>query len=256
MDSRIATIARCTLLEAMRTRLPALVLVTQLALLAASFFVETIAVVEGDRMQTGFYASGMRLAAVFIAAIYVLVSVTREFNDKGLDVLLALDLPRSHYILGKLMGFLAIAALIAIAAALPLAWLAPLTAVAAWATSLAVELAVVVALALFAIITLNQLTPAASFVLAFYLLARSLTAVRLMSAQPLTGADELSHQAIRFMVETLALVVPPLDAWTQTAWLVNESAAWSVALPLLALGALYVALLAAATIFDFYRKNF
>jgi len=256
MDSRIATIARCTLLEAMRTRLPALVLGTLLALLAASFFIETIAVVEGDRLQAGFYASGMRLAAVFIAAVYVLVSVAREFNDKGLDVLLALDLPRSHYILGKLAGFLAIAALMAVAAALPLAWFAPLPAVAMWAASLAVELAIVVALALFAIVTLSQLTPAASFVLAFYLLARSLTAVRLMSAHPQTGADTLSHQVIRFMVETLALFVPALDAWTQTAWLVNGPATWSAILPLLGFGALYVVLLAAATMFDFYRKNF
>ena len=256
MDSRITAIARYTLIEAMRTRLPALVLVTLLALLAASFFMETIAVVEGNRLQAGFYAAGVRLASVFIAAIYVLVSVTREFNDKGLDVLLALDLPRSHYILGKLAGFLAIGAFIAVAAALPLAWFVPLPAVVLWAASLAVELAIVVALALFAIVTLNQLTPAASFVLAFYLLARSLTAVRLMSAYPLTGADTVSHQVIRFMVESLALVVPALDAWTQTAWLVNGPAAGSAILPLLGLGALYVALLAAATMFDFYRKNF
>jgi len=256
MDSRIATIARCTLIEAMRTRLPALVLVTLLALLAASFFIESIAVVEGDRLQTGFYASGMRLSGVFIAAIYVLVSVTREFNDKGLDVLLALDLPRSHYVLGKLAGYLAIAALIAVAAALPLLWFAPLAAVAQWTASLAVELAIVVAFALFAIVTLNQLTPAASFVLAFYLLARSLTAVRLMGAHPLAGADTLSHQVIGFMVEALALVVPALDAWTQTAWLVNGPAGWSATGPLLGFGALYVVLLAAATMFDFYRKNF
>jgi len=256
MDSRIATIARCTLIEAMRTRLPALVLVTLLALLAASFFIESIAVVEGDRLQTGFYASGMRLSGAFIAAIYVLVSVTREFNDKGLDVLLALDLPRSHYVLGKLAGYLAIAALIAVAAALPLLWFAPLAAVAQWTASLAVELAIVVAFALFAIVTLNQLTPAASFVLAFYLLARSLTAVRLMGAHPLAGADTLSHQVIGFMVETLALVVPALDAWTQTAWLVNGPAGWSATGPLLGFGALYVVLLAAATMFDFYRKNF
>jgi len=256
MDSRIATIARCTLLEAMRTRLPALVLVTLLALLAASFFIETIAVVEGDRLQAGFYASGMRLSGVFIAAIYVLVSVTREFNDKGLDVLLALDLPRSHYVLGKLAGYLAIAALIAVAAALPLLWFAPLAAVAQWAASLAVELAIVVAFALFAVVTLNQLTPAASLVLAFYLLARSLTAVRLMGAHPLAGADTLSHQVIGFMVETLALVVPALDAWTQTAWLVNGPAGWSATAPLLGIGALYVVLLAAATMVDFYRKNF
>ena len=122
MNSRIATIARYTLLEALRTRLPVLVLITVSVLLMASFFVESIAVTEGDRFQTGFYAAGMRLAGVFIAGLYVLVSVTREFNDKGLDMLLALDLPREHYILGKLAGFLAIAGLIAAAACLPLAW--------------------------------------------------------------------------------------------------------------------------------------
>ena len=104
MNSGIITIARYTLLEALRTRLPVLVFLTLLALLAASFFVETIAVTEGVRLQAGFYAAGMRLASVFIAGLYVLTSVTREFNDKGLDILLALDLPRSHYLLGKLAG--------------------------------------------------------------------------------------------------------------------------------------------------------
>lgn len=256
MDSRIATIARYTLLEALRTRLPVLVLATLLALLAASFFVEGIAITEGARFQTGFYAAGVRLAAVFITAMVVLVSVTREFNDKGLDVLLALDLPRSHYVLGKLAGFLGIAALIALAAAVPLAWSTPPLAALQWAISLAVELAIVAALALFCVITFSQLTPAASFVLAFYLLARSITAIRLMGANPLAGADTLSHQVIQFVVEALALVTPALDAWTRTAWLVDQPAPWSAVLLLAGLSALYVALLAAATMFDFYRKNF
>src|SRR5262245_38050649 len=217
MDSRIATIARYTLLEALRTRLPLLVLATLLALLAASFFVETIAVTEGARFQTAFYAASVRLATVFIAAIMVLVSVTRDFDDKGLDVVLALDLPRSHYVLGKLLGFLGIAGLIAVAAALPLVWAAAPSALLRWTISLAVELAIVVALALFCIVTFNQLTPAASFVLAFYLLARSLTAIQLMSANPLTGMDTLSHQVMRFVVDVVALVMPGLDTWTQTA---------------------------------------
>jgi ABC-type transport system involved in multi-copper enzyme maturation permease subunit len=198
----------------------------------------------------------MRLAAVFIAAVYVLVSITREFNDKNLDVLLALDLPRSHYVLGKLVGFLAIAVLIAAAASLPLAWLAPATAALQWAGSLAAELAIVVAFALFCVVTFNQLTPAASFVVAFYVFGRAITAIRLMSAHPLTGADTFSHQAIQFMVDALALVMPALDMWTQTAWLVNQPAPWSTLLELAGLSALYVALLAGATMFDFYRKNF
>ena len=256
MDSRIATIARYTLLEAVRTRLPALLLVTLLALVAASFFVEAISIAEGMRMQAGFYAASMRLACVFIAGLYVLVSVTREFDDKGLDVMLALDLPRSQFVLGKLAGFLAIGALIAIAAAIPLAWFTAPQAMLQWAVSFALELAVIVALALFCIITFNQLTPSASFLLAFYLLARSLTAIRLMSANPLAGGDALSHQVIHFLVEALALVMPSFDVWTQTAWLVNEPAAWSAMLQLAGLSALYVTLLAAATMFDLYRKNF
>ena len=256
MESRIATIARYTLLEALRTRLAALVLVTLLVLVAASFFIEAISITEGARFQAGFYAASMRIASVFIAAVTVLVSVTREFNDKGLDVLLALDLPRSHYVLGKLAGFLALAVLIAAAAALPLVWLAAPAAALQWGASLAGELAIVMAFALFCVVTFNQLTPAASFVLAFYALGRALTAIRLMSEHPLSGADTFSHQAIQFMVDALALVMPALDAWTQTAWLVNQPAAWLTLLELAGLSLLYVALLAGATMFDFYRKNF
>ena len=187
MNCRIATIARYTLLEAARTRLPLLVLVALLALLGASFFVEAMSVTEGARIQTGFYAAGARLAAVFIVGAFVLVSVTRELDDKGMDVLLALDLPRSHYILGKLGGFIAIAGLIALAAALPLAWLAGTSALQ-WMLSLGLELAIVVALALFCVVTFSQLMPAASFILAFYFLARALTAIRLMGAHPLIDA--------------------------------------------------------------------
>ena len=256
MYRQIATIARYTLLEALRTRLPGLVLAAIALLTAASFFVHEIAITESARLQTGFYAAGMRFGAVFMAGLYVLASMTREFNDKGLDIALALDLPRSHYILGKLAGFLAIAMLIAAAVSVPLAFFAATQAVLQWAISLACELAIVVALGLFCVVTFSQLMPAASFVLAFYLLARSLTAIRLMSAQPLTGADALSHQFIGWLVEALALVMPALDAWTRTAWLVNQSAVWSDIGIQAFQSALYIALLTAAAMFDFYRKNF
>src|SRR5262245_9688942 len=208
MKSRIATIARFTLLEALRTRLPALVLIALALLLGASFFVEQLAIAEGARFQTGFYAASARFAGVFIAAFYVLASVTREFNDKGLEIFLALDLPRSHYVMGKLAGFLGIAAMLACVACVPLVWSVSLQPVLQWGISLALELAIVTALALFCIITFNQLLPAASFVMAFYLLARTLTAMRLMSAHPIAGADSISHQTMTWVGEGLALVLP------------------------------------------------
>lgn len=256
MDSRIATIARYTLLEALRTRLATLVLVMLAVLLAASYFVLSISVIEGTRFQAGFYAAGARFACVFAVGLYVLVSMTREFNDKGFDVLLALDLPRSHYVLGKLAGFLGIAATVAAAAALPLAMLAPPIAALQWMLSLAFELAVVGAMALFCVLTFSQVTLAASFVLAFYMLARALTAIRLMSASPAVDADTFAYQLSRLLTDGLALVIPAFDGWTRTTWLVNEAAPWPVLLQLAGEGALYVALLAAAAMFDFYRKNF
>src|SRR5262249_58824121 len=87
--------------------------------------VEEITVTEGARFQAGFYAASARFAAVFIGAFYVLASIVREFDDKGLDMILALDLPRSHYVLGKLAGFLGIAAVLSAPTCVPLLWLAP-----------------------------------------------------------------------------------------------------------------------------------
>ncbi|MNC90618.1 hypothetical protein D3C83_67360 [compost metagenome] len=90
----------------------------------------------------------------------------------------------------------------------------------------------------------------------FYLLARALTAIRLMGANPVAGADSPSHEVIRLLVEAVAFVTPALDTWTQTAWLVNERAPLTVMAQLAGQSALYVVLLAAATMFDFHRKNF
>jgi ABC-type transport system involved in multi-copper enzyme maturation permease subunit len=256
MKNRIATIARYTVLEAMRTRLPLLTFISAGVLLGASFFVREIAVTESTRFQTAFYAATIRCVCVFIAALFAIVSVTREFQDKGLEVILALDLPRSSYIVGKLGGFLAVAALIAIAVSVPLIPLAGWQPVAQWTASLALELAIVAALSLFCVVTFNQLMPAFSFVIAFYLFARALTAIRLISANPIADATSASHQIMKWALDALALIVPALDAWTRTGWLVDAPASWSALLPIAAHSALFVVILASAAVFDMHRRNF
>ena len=256
MTLRIATIARYTVLEAVRTRLPLLTLSCIALLLGASFFVREIAIAESARFQIAFYASTVRFAVVFVAALYCVASIAREFQDKGLDVMLALDLPRSHYIVGKLAGFVAIALVLSVAAALPLAPLAGVPAAAAWCLSLGVEVAIVVSFAVFCAVTFNQLMPAMSVVMAFYLVARALTAMRLIGANPIAGANDLSHRVMTWLVEGLALVVPALDEWTRTAWLVDGAAAWSALPRIAAHGALFTVVVAAAAIFDMHRKNF
>ena len=251
---QILTITRFTLLEALRTRLPWLVLATLCLAVLGSLFVKQIAITETARLQTAFLAASLRLAAVFILGLYISSSMVREFNDKGLELLLSLDLPRAAYAGGKFLGFCLIALLMAALICLPISFLSPLPAVLLWGISLALELWIVAALSLFCIITFTQIMPATSFVLAFYILARAITAIRLISGSALLDQSSLSHQVTAFLVDSLWFLLPSLNLFTQTAWLVNQ-AEWRLILPIMVQSAIYISLLAGAALFDFYRRD-
>ena len=47
----------------------------------------------------------LRVASVFLVATFVITSMVREASDKGLELLLALPMPRAVYLAGKLAGF-------------------------------------------------------------------------------------------------------------------------------------------------------
>ena len=254
-SQQIVTIARFTLLEAFRTRLLWLFVIVLALILGTTYFIQQLAITESVRLQIAFSAAATRFAAVFVLSLHVLASIVREFNDKGLELTLSFDLRRSHYILGRLLGFMLIALLMALIAILPQLALAPLQAALQWGLSLALELAIMSALSLFCIVTFTQLMPAASFVFGFYLLARSLTAIRLMSDTPLVGGGTWSHQVISWLVDALALVLPALDRFTQSAWLVDSAASWPALGANAVQASLYTVLLGAAAMFDFYRRN-
>src|SRR3974390_184261 len=112
--NKVLTIARFTLLEAVRTRLLWIVLIILVLLFLGSLFVQHISVTETARMQTGFLAATARMAAVFILSLYLAGSMVREFNDKVIDLLLSLALPRAAYYLGKFLGYAGIAVAIAV----------------------------------------------------------------------------------------------------------------------------------------------
>jgi hypothetical protein len=270
--SKVLAIARFTLLEALRTRLPWLTLAALGGLLLASLLVQQLAITETRRLQMGFLAAGARLGMVFVLTLHVAGSMVREFNDKGVELLLSLDLPRSGYYVGKLLGYVgiafAMAALTTAALALPglissalalaglaLAPVAPPAALPLWGASLACELTLIATLTLFCVITFAQIMPAVSFVAAFYLLARSIAAIRLMSGSQLLTPDAWSTRVTGWLVDALALLLPDLSRFTGTAWLLDGTGG-ATALAYVAIQTLvYGALLAAAGLFDLHRKS-
>jgi Cu-processing system permease protein len=255
MSHYITTLARLTLLEAWRTRLG---WVVAFVLAVGEGFIVLLgqmAITETRAIQAVLAAAFFRFAAVLIIAVFVVVSQARESGDKGLEVLLSLPMSRSPYLLGKLSGYVMIAWLCALTFCLPLLFFGSVASVATWGLSLALELTLVAAASLFFAVTLPQIAGALTSVFGFYLLSRSMAAFQLMGSS--TSLDEgLAHRAMNFVLNTIAMILPRLDLFTQSAWLADTTGQFSL-LPGLGLQAgVYTMLLIGGALFDLYRKDF
>lgn len=254
MLSQILTIARYTLIEALRNRLSWLILAVALIGIGLSGFLNELALTESRQIQVAVLAAFLRFSAVFLIATFVVTSMVREFNDKGLELLLALPLPRAAYLFGKLTGFAALALAPALLfGLLTLFFTSPLN-MALWTLSLLGELWIVAAFSMLCVLTFNQIMAALSAVMGFYVLARSITALQMIGNDAL-AAPSVSQQVIGFVVNALSSVLPHLDQFTRTDWLVYQSGSWTDLTPLLIQSALAVALLGGAALFDLYRRN-
>jgi len=252
---KIAIIARFTLLEALRTRLAWAALAIMGLLFLGSLFVQHISITQTGRMQTGFLAAALRLASVFVLSLHVAASMVREFNDKGVELLLSLDLPRAGYYIGRFLGFAVIATALALAAGAVMLLVVRSPSAAWWTASLAFELVLVAALALFCVITFAQIMPAISFVVAFYLLARGISAVRLLAASPLLAPGEWTNHAVAWLVDGLAWLLPDLGRFTPTSWLVDQGPGLAPLGALALQSLVYSGLLVCAGLYDLYRKS-
>ncbi|MBA5637745.1 ABC transporter permease [Duganella sp. LX20W] len=251
MLAPVLTIARQTLREALRNRLLWLLLLAACGAIAASGLLHEVALTESRALQTALLAAVLRLAAVFLVATFVVTSMVREANDKGQELLLALPLPRAVWLLGKLAGFAALAALPAALFGLLALLLAPADQAALWGVSLLAELWIVAAFSVLCMLTLNQVLPALAAAFAFYLLARTTATLQLLAHGP-GQHDGLLTRA----VDALALLLPNLDAYARTDWLLYHGGTGTALAAIAVQSAIYLALLTAAALFDLYRKNF
>ena len=249
-----AILARLVLVEARRGGLPWLAAGSLALAVLLAAFLSQVALTEARALQLAVIAALLRACAVFLVAVQVSTSVMREVNDKGLELMLSLPLSRASHYLGRLAGFVLIAAALALVFALPLLLWASPGVVALWAISLALEGALVAAAALFFAMTLAQPVPAIAATAGLYLLARSMAAIQAIAAGPLIDPS-LADQAARFGVETVALLLPRLDTVTRTDWLLYGAPGATAFLTAMAVLGVYTALLAIAGLFDFHRRS-
>ena len=237
-----------------RTRSAALLVLVLALVYGLANFLAGLAVTEVTAQQVTFYAGLARPLLALLFALAIVVGLVRELDDRVLDMLLARPLARRTWYLAKLTGQLLAAGVLALVTALPLLPLVPPGDLAVWALSFACELAILAALALACATSLGQVAPAMTAVGGFYVLARVVTALQLMSTGPTVDPASPIDRVIAWGVAALAHVLPDFARYTQSRWLVEGA---SGAEPGYVLGqcVLYTGLLTLLGLIDFERRN-
>jgi ABC-type transport system involved in multi-copper enzyme maturation permease subunit len=251
---QIFILAMYIVIEALWTRFFVIIISFLLIGFGITLFIGQVALIEQLAIQSTLLATFLRLGAVYIVSLFVITSMVREFNDQSIYLWLSLPLPRSIYFLGKLLGFIFIAFITATLFGGALAFYTTLQNAVVWTISLLCELIIIATLSLLCVLTFHQIMQAFSAVLSFYILARSISTMQLVAEGHLNNNNSWVDQFINGLIYLLAMMLPSLDQFTQSEWLVYHISGTDL-INILGQTVIYVVLLIAMSLFDFYRKN-
>ena len=158
--------------------------------------------------------------------------------------------------MGKLAGYSLVALLVALPLMVLISFFASPSAVLSWGLSLMLELLLVCAVSLMFAFSFNQVTASIAATLLFYLLSRSITAIQLMAHAPLVDEQSTAQQLITALIDGIAYLLPNLEQFTRTDWLLYASDTSAALFPLITQTVIYLLLLSCIALFDLYRKNF
>ena len=247
-------IAAATVLEAWRSQLPWLLAALAAVATALAAFLHGVALVEAGPTRLALLAALLRLATAGIVATLVVAGTVREAQDKQAELLLTLPIPRAAWLCGRLAGFGVVAllpALVALGLLVPAS--APLWQALLWATTLLCELWIVAAFATFCALGLGNVAPALCATFGFYALARSLTALQLLGD---SAGHDGGMRVLAGATDAVAWLLPRLDGFARSEWLLYGTGTLGDLGAVLVQTALALLLLAAASLFDLYRRQF
>jgi len=249
------TIAYFTVIEAIRNKLFIFTILFIIAMFGFSGFLGELAITETSQLQGAVLGFILRLFSITIVCLFVITSVVREFDDKRFELLLSLPIHRSSYYLGKLLGFTLLSFILTVLMGLPLVVYSGISQVMYWEISLLCELTIMVSASLFCLFTFGNITISFTVVSVFYLLARTISAIRLISENPVVSGDSLFQNLMGYMVEGISVFLPDFNIFTRSEWLIYGGLEWNSLIPVLTQTIIYVFLLSCASLFDLYRKN-
>lgn len=249
----IATL-RFVLLTALRDRLFA-GLFTLVALgFSLAIYLGDAALVEKGQTTVVYAGGATRTLLIFGLVVFQAFHIQRLYETREIEALLSRAISRELFVFSYWAGFAAVALILA-APIIALVFLFQWSVVGAawWALSLVLEAFIIVAFAMFAGITLEKAVPAVFATLGFYILSRLMSFF--LSISETTLREGVNIIAIP-MSDLISLLLPRLDLFTQTRWLVYGPGEVDSLYILLGQALLYIPLLLGAAMFDLRRKKF
>jgi hypothetical protein len=244
---------RLVMLTAVRDRLffalfGLLVLTTTL-----SVFLGGASISEQREMALIFAAGSGRLILVLGLSIFAAFHIQALFETREVEAILARAISRAQFVFAYWLGLALVALVPAGVFGFVVALSAGLTPGAfLWAASLALECIIILGVVLFAGLMLQRATSTVLFTLGFYVLARLMGFF--LGIRAVTD-DTTSNMIAKQLLSVVLLVVPRLDLFSQSRWLVYGASMDDVRFMGLQ-SVLFLVLVLLAAMVDLRRKQF
>lgn len=247
---------RYVLITALRDRLFAAMLVGVLFCTVLSAVLGGTAFLEKQETTIVYAAGAVRVVLVLGLIVFACFHVRSAFDSKEIDVILSRPVSRGSLVVSYWLGFCLIALLLVIPVVLMLAGLGVLnkTGFIVWSLSLMLEVMFAAALAMFAGFAMRSAVTAVLASLGFYTLSRMMAFFVMAADSPLF--TEKQFQILRDALKAVAIMMPRLDLFAQTDWLVYGIRSAEVWQLFVVQAAIFIPLLLVMTVLDFRRREF
>lgn len=221
-------------------------------------FLEDATLTEQYEMAVVYAAASTRLVLILGLLVFVAFHVQRLYETREIEAILSKPISRSSFVVSYWAGLALVAILLAIPVIISVAYFVGEfnSGLYLWAASIIMEALIVVGIGLFCSLTIEKATTSVLTGVGFYMVARLASFfVAIFQARPHLLENEITRDFSGLILKTVSIIVPRLDLFAQSSWLIYgiEKVSWSL---LIYQTIIFVPVLLLASIFDVKRKRF
>jgi len=249
---------RYVLLTATRDRLFIGLLLGILAAAYISSVLGSTAMLETAQMTLSFSAASARVIIMIGLIVFIGFHMRNAFDAREIDVLLSRPISRTSLVISYWLGFITVGTLLVIPTIIMIYFVGVLnmTGFMLWSLSLILECWLVVSIALFASLTVKSGVGTVLSSLAIYAISRMMGFFVATTKTGILFEAEQVNTGARWLMTAVSTVVPRLDFFAKSQWLIYGAKSYDDLMLFLLQSAVFIPLLLVASVIDFKRKQF